>query len=1227
MATTDIPVQTEVPRPHLPFSGPAAPEPTVWPVVKTVLGPLASLRLTVALLAMAIFVVLAGTLAQAEMGIERVVNEFFRVRPWGSTFGFAWVPFQIFFPESFFPNPLADSRPIVSGGFWFPGGWLIGLAMFANLLAAHAVRFTVQSKGTRLLAGLVVLVLGILVTAAVVASGSGAGGLQAQPLLSWTVLWRLFQAGVVLVALQNVGLAIKSYLEKDSDRRTAWLLIGATPVTVGLALWAVLMPDIGPSSMRILWQLIKATMAALVLLAGCWLIFRKRAGIVLLHGGVGLLMISELLVGLVAVETQMTLAEGETSSYGQDIRHAELVVIDPSDPSQDTITRFPASRLKTGATLSDKSVPFRLKIDQHFVNGDLVKAWAVKHNPADAGAGLAYVAREIPEVAGTSTGGGVDYPAAYVTILSQDGKTKIGSHLLSARLASNNFIDTVRADGKEWHIALRFARDYKPYSVTLLDVKKEDYVGTDTPKNYSSDVRVEAKGLDPFERHIWMNNPLRFAGETLYQSGYYRDPSGVEVTTLQIVRNTGWMLPYVSCMIVVIGMAAQFLVTLSRFVGRRLEATPARALQIEDEGGRPEPHEAIWRLGWMVPAAMVVIFGGYLAGKFVPPRARAGQPDLVAFGELPIASQGRVKPIDTLARDALKALSNNRQEFKTGRKYGPFDLFSERKPAIEWLLDFIASPHEGAKHRVVRVENDELVALLELPERKDFMYSVVEVSNAVPALAKRVDEVEQKSKEGKVLTPADRAALDLQRKIGVVDLLVRSFQPDSEAISGGVSSLRAYMENYRVFKHGDMNAAQPIPSRNPPLAVFYQDPLGKEKQWETLGHAQLMEELFGFAARSTGERHSADAAVASWTAILNAWNKDDVTAFNAAVSKYRSSLEAKPPTGYVPAKVGFEAYFNHAAPFYYLMVVYAFAALLGACSWLGLSKPLNRAAFCLVVMTFALHTLALIGRIYISGRPPVTNLYSMSVFAGWAAVAFGIGIEALYRLGFGNVLAGVIGFAGLLVAHGLAADGSDTFAVLQAVLDTQFWLATHVVTETLGYAATYAAGFLGLLYVVLGVATTKLGNRAGQGPKVQSVGQSLIRMTYGVLCFALLFSFFGTVLGGLWADDSWGRFWGWDPKENGALIIVLWNALVLHARWGGIVKDRGFAALAVAGNITVSWSGFGTNELGVGLHSYGFTEGVLLALGLFVLSQLVVIAAAMLPKSMWASFRSGAAPA
>ena len=196
--------------------------------------------------------------------------------------------------------------------------------------------------------------------------------------------------------------------------------------------------------------------------------------------------------------------------------------------------------------------------------------------------------------------------------------------------------------------------------------------------------------------------------------------------------------------------------------------------------------------------------------------------------------------------------------------------------------------------------------------------------------------------------------------------------------------------------------------------------------------------------------------------------------------------------------------------------------------------------------------------------------------------------------------------------HFLAADG-DTFTVLQAVLDTQFWLATHVTCITLGYSATGMAGLLGVAYILAGLGSPFL---------VGDFRKALIRITYGKLCFAIFFSFVGTVLGGLWADDSWGRVWGWDPKENGALIIVLWNALVLHARWGGMVKDRGLAVLAAGGLVAVAWSWFGVNVLGVGLHSYGFTEGRLKYLAIFCTGTIAVISAGLLPKSLWWSYKA-----
>jgi ABC-type transport system involved in cytochrome c biogenesis permease subunit len=311
-------------------------------------------------------------------------------------------------------------------------------------------------------------------------------------------------------------------------------------------------------------------------------------------------------------------------------------------------------------------------------------------------------------------------------------------------------------------------------------------------------------------------------------------------------------------------------------------------------------------------------------------------------------------------------------------------------------------------------------------------------------------------------------------------------------------------------------------------------------------------------------------------------------------------------------KLDFEAFFNHFEPFYYGLVLYFIAFILACFALLGWSAPLNRAAFWLVAITLVMHTAAMIGRMYISGRPPVTNLYSAALFIGWAGVAIGLVLELVFRLGIGTMIGALAGFMTLVIAHFLATSG-DTFTVMEAVLDTQFWLATHVTCITLGYATTFFAGLIGTRYILQGVFSPSL-------PAAER--KAMVRMIYGVLCFAIFFSFIGTVLGGLWADDSWGRFWGWDPKENGALIIVIWNALVLHARWDKMVKDRGLAVLSIGGIIAVAWSGFGVNQLGAGLHSYGFTNGVALGVAVTIAVSLGLIALGSLPLRYWRSFRA-----
>src|SRR5262249_37971187 len=222
---------------------------------------------------------------------------------------------------------------------------------------------------------------------------------------------------------------------------------------------------------------------------------------------------------------------------------------------------------------------------------------------------------------------------------------------------------------------------------------------------------------------------------------------------------------------------------------------------------------------------------------------------------------------------------------------------------------------------------------------------------------------------------------------------------------------------------------------------------------------------------------------------------------------------------------------------------------------------------------------------------------------GWGGLALCLTLEAIYKLGVGSFAGAVLGFATMLVARFLAESG-DTLEMLQAVLDTNFWLATHVTCVTMGYVATFVAGLIGIVYIIGGVFT--YGLKGEQGKQVAG-------MLYGTICFAMLLSFTGTVLGGIWADQSWGRFWGWDPKENGAVLIVIWNALILHARWGGIIKPRGMAVLAVIGNMWTAWSWFGTNQLGIGLHAYGFDNRLATGCALFWVSQALIAGLGIIP--------------
>jgi ABC-type transport system involved in cytochrome c biogenesis permease subunit len=167
--------------------------------------------------------------------------------------------------------------------------------------------------------------------------------------------------------------------------------------------------------------------------------------------------------------------------------------------------------------------------------------------------------------------------------------------------------------------------------------------------------------------------------------------------------------------------------------------------------------------------------------------------------------------------------------------------------------------------------------------------------------------------------------------------------------------------------------------------------------------------------------------------------------------------------------------------------------------------------------------------------------------------------------------------------------------MLVAVLNSNFWLATHVTTITIGYGTSLFAGVLGHVYLLQAIRT----------PFDKKYLKTVNANVFGATLFALFFTLFGTILGGIWADQSWGRFWGWDPKENGALLIVMWQIMMLHLRITGFVKPMGFALGMILNNIVVILAWFGVNLLNVGLHSYGFATGIAINISLFIAFELI----------------------
>jgi ABC-type transport system involved in cytochrome c biogenesis permease subunit len=768
--------------------------------------------------------------------------------------------------------------------------------------------------------------------------------------------------------------------------------------------------------------------------------------------------------------------------------------------------------------------------------------------------------------------------------------------------------------------------------------------------------------------------------------------------------------------------------------------------------------------GWYLPWVFLGISAVFLLsifGRMNPPKEPY---NLDRFARIPVVENGRVKPLESAARGYLRMISH-REEF--------VDEKGDKQPAIQWYLDVISArigDRDAAawKHKVIRIENDQVLAEMKLVAREGLRYSIDEIRPQWEDLVQKHSAAMEKKRAGKQLDLFENKILELADRVQLI-LSINQLRgldhkenrllllPPAED-GGEWHSLGEYREKalgdaelagMRAAKakldaepqhldrlSEDQQAAviqslygfdiDRLPAEMRPkrvqdaLAILRMDPSmireTMRPKWLEAVLALLPPEAQVEVRKLTKEEADrqlqANPAAADWDRMIAAYRDRDPGDFNAVVGSYRDKYMAHVPADAL-ARARVEVTYDRFAPFYQCTGLYVLVFLLSGAGFIlrAAEKPkwgeaLRKSATRVLILTFIVHTAALITRMYLMDRwfVFVTNLYSSAIFIGLGCVALGLILERLYPIGIGNVLASTLGLATTIVAHNIASE--DTLEMMQAVLDTNFWLSTHVTTVTLGYTATFVAGFLGIFYIAMmlaavirdsftypqpptvgplvafGVAAVGLvtiplllvwqlvtalsrydvihsslpsillfvlaaaggiyavsllvqragvegGSSTGQVPGIArpvaamaltpETGKILGQMIYGVVCFATLLSFVGTVLGGIWADQSWGRFWGWDPKENGAVLIVLWNALILHARWCGLVKDRGVAVLAIVGNIITAWSWFGTNQLGIGLHAYGFDTRLADGCANFWISMLVILGLGLIPRQYWVS--------
>lgn len=575
---------------------------------------------------------------------------------------------------------------------------------------------------------------------------------------------------------------------------------------------------------------------------------------------------------------------------------------------------------------------------------------------------------------------------------------------------------------------------------------------------------------------------------------------------------------------------------------------------------------------------------------------------------IPIQEGGRIKPLDTYARNQTLAF------------YGKRKINHEDLSAIDWILDLVIFPEKGLEQKIFNIRNPDIVNALGLEWTNNFhKYSYSEIFPGVQDQLPLIRNIFEKK-------DADRDLFDNQ----LIEIYqnVMKYREIASSLSCLLPMFTVYDPGTAKKLHlqpGQFTSYAHIMSHRGSLLDVSQNILTKPEESWTDSEREVALLLYSLQQTSTDDFAKAlkiippekddstglwispwelldgrviephqDKILKSMEAYLVARYEKNSVAMSSALESYKTGILSSPAERINFNILEKEIWVNKANLFTVSLVFYLLGFILLGVSWMVQPTLLRNIAYGTMVSGFILHTYGIYLRMVIMSRPPISTLYETVIFVGFVIVLFSVVIEYLRKDGLGIFIGSISGSLLHYVGFGYAADG-DTMEMLVAVLNSNFWLATHVTTIILGYGSSLMAGLIGHLYLIEKIRVPK------QSAHLKSIYDNM----FGVTLIALFFTLFGTILGGIWADQSWGRFWGWDPKENGALLIVLWQLMMVHMRLSGLAKPDSFALGMVLNNIVVIMAWFGVNLLSIGLHSYGFASGIAVNIIIFTLVEII----------------------